>query len=546
MQLQPEFAEAHFNLGNALTAKGQLVEAAACYGRTLQLQPEFAECTSIWKSTPRAGEVGRGRRLLSPRPAAEAGFCRGTLQSRQSLPGPGTLGRSGRLLPAGSAIEARLRRVARQPGPVFQRLRKPDYAAACYRRLLELKPDSAPAHNALGDVLQEQGKLDEAIACYQRSVQLQPDFADAHGNLGKVFLDQKKFDQAAAWYRQASQLKPDSAEVCCSLGNALMGQGKLEEAAGCYRRALELKPDFAGAHYNLGLAFNHQGKLDEAAACCRRALQLEPDYAEAYDSLGLALQYQGKGDAATACYRRALELKADLASAHGNLGSLLRSQGKLDEAVACYRRAVELKPKQAEAHANLGVAFAAQGRFDEAVACFRQAPELKPDDSQACSDLLLTLQYRAGTTLCRVGPAHAEYEQRHAEPLRSTWPRHENVRNPDRMLRVGFVSADFGRHPVGYFLIRVLENLDRDQAGIVCYSDRIIEDDLTRASGLRRPPGDDVVGSSDEQLAEEIRPTASTSSSTWQAIRPATGCWCSPASRRRWRSPGPATWAPPG
>ena len=56
--------------------------------------------------------------------------------------------------------------------------------------------------------------------------------------------------------------------------------------------------------------------------------------------------------------------------------------------------------------------------------------------------------------------------------------KHENVRDPHRRLRVGFVSHDFGRHPVGYFLIRVLENLGRAQWEIICYCDHIVKNDL--------------------------------------------------------------------
>ena len=79
-----------------------------------------------------------------------------------------------------------------------------------------------------------------------------------------------------------------------------------------------------------------------------------------------------------------------------------------------------------------------------------------------------------------IGRCPPEFQRRHAAPLRSIWPAHDNGRDPERRLRVGFVSPDFCRHPVGYFLIRCLENLDRGLFEAVCYSDRIIQDDLTK------------------------------------------------------------------
>ena len=86
--------------------------------------------------------------------------------------------------------------------------------------------------------------------------------------------------------------------------------------------------------------------------------------------------------------------------------------------MACYRRALELKPDYAEAHNNLGIALKEQGNLDEAIACYRRALELKPDYAEAHSNLLFTLQYRTGVTPAALAEAHAEYDRRHAGPLR--------------------------------------------------------------------------------------------------------------------------------
>ena len=78
-----------------------------------------------------------------------------------------------------------------------------------------------------------------------------------------------------------------------------------------------------------------------------------------------------------------------------------------------------------------------------------------------------------------------------------------------------FVSPDFRRHPVGYFLIRALENLDRRQCETVCYCDRTIGDELTARFQAAAPQWRDVAGQSDERWPSRSAPTGSTSSSTW-------------------------------
>ena len=319
--------------------------------------------------------------------------------------------------------------------------------------------------------LKDQGKLDEAVACYRRALELKPDYAEAHNNLGIALKD----------------------------------QGKLDEAVACYRRALELKPDYAEAHNNLGIALKDQGKLDEAVACYRRALELKPDFAEAHNNLGVALKDQGKLDEAVACYRRALELKPDYAEAHNNLGVALKDQGKLDEAVACYRRALELKPDYAEAHNNLGNAFKDQGKLDEAVACYRRALELKPDFAGAHSNLVYTQIFCPGYDAQTLYEEHRRWNQQHAAPLAKFIQPHLNDRSPDRRLRVGYVSPDFRSHPVGRFLLPLLESHDHGSFEIFCYASVRIPDTMTDRCRAHADVWRDVLGLSDEQVAHTIR-----------------------------------------
>ena len=90
-------------------------------------------------------------------------------------------------------------------------------------------------------------------------------------------------------------------------------------------------------------------------------------------------------------------------------------------------------------------------------------------------------------------------------PSRDAIMPHRNGQVRGERLRLGFVSADLGRHPVGYFLVRVLENLGREGMETVCYSNRILKDELTHRIQSAATGWHDVMGISDEGLAEQIR-----------------------------------------
>ncbi len=347
-------------------------------------------------------------------------------------------------------------------------------AEQIYRQILAVEPNQPDALHLLGVIAiqhHEAGRLQAAEQIYRQILALQPNQADAWHLLGVIAYQVGKHGIAVEYIGRAITLSPYVESYYLDYGNTLKEQGKFDEAVACYRRALELKPDYAEAHNNLGVTLNDQRKWDEAIACYRRALELKPDYAEAHNNLGIAIQNLGKLDEAVACCRCALELKPDYADAHNNLGNALKDQGKLDEAVACYRRALELKP----------------------------------DFVSARSNLLCTLQYCTGVTPSGLAEAHAEYDRRHAAPLYVTLAQHENARDRHRRLRLGFISPDLARHPVGVFLVRVLENLSQEQYETICYSDRMVKDDLTLRLQAATTRWRDVIGISDQRLAEQIR-----------------------------------------
>ncbi len=473
LAVQPDHAEAIHLLGVIAAQVGRPDDAVACCRRAVELKPDYAAAHN---------NLGNALRQQGKLPEAVASYRRAV-----------------ELMPDFAMAHSNLGVALKEQGILNEAI-----ASCC--RAVELIPDYAEAHNNLGNALRDQGKLDQAVARYRRAVQIKPDYAEAHANLGWALMEQTKPDEAIACWRRALEIRPDYAEVLSDLGNSLREQAKPEEAVACLRRAVELKPDFAAAHNNLGNALWDQKKPDEAVACWRRALSLNPDFADAHNNLGNALRDHGKLDDALTCFHRALEIKPDYFEAHSNLGNALKDQGKLGEAIACYQRSIALKPNFADAHYNLGNALKGLGKLAEAIACYRRALELKPDYVAAHDNLLMALQYRTGVMPAELAEAHAEYDRLHTAALRDAIVPNRDLRDTrSRRPRVGFVSPDLGRHPVGYFLVRVLENFDKEQFETVCYSDRTVKDDLTQRMQSAATQWRDVIGLSHQRLAHQIR-----------------------------------------
>ena len=349
------------------------------------------------------------------------------------------------------------------------------------------------------------GRLGDAEAIYRQILAWAPNHADALHWLGVIALQVGQLEAAADFIQRAIAANAGVAAYHSNLGVALTALGRCEEAIASLRRALELQPAFADAHYNLGNALRNHGRPREAVAAYREAIRVQPNFADAYSNLGVALKDLRAFDEALAVFHQAIQLRPDLASAHSNLGIILHERGQIDEAAAAYRRALALAPDFADAHNNLGNALKDRGCLDEAVAALRRAIQLQPQHAIYGSNLILTLQYSSACSTAELALERRRWNDAHAAPLRAHWRAHENIPDPARRLRVGYVSTDLRDHVVGRTLLPCFEAHDREQFEFVVYSGSTAADAVRerfrRGSVLWR----ETSALSDEKLAATIR-----------------------------------------
>jgi len=288
-----------------------------------------------------------------------------------------------------------------------------------------------------------------------------------------------------------------------NLGATLHDLGRFDEAETCFRRAIQLMPNLADAHYNLGNTLKNLGRLEEAKACYRKALQLKPDFAGAYSNLGIALQETGNLYEAEMVLRQALQIKPNFMEAYNNLGSTLNDLGRLDEARVEYETALRIKPEYAEILNNLGNTLLNMGRHDEAISCYRRALQTNPDYLRARSNLLFSLNYSTIHSQEFCFAEALEYGRIVRNKVTSAYTQWPSKIQPER-LRVGLVSADFGNHPVGYFMESVLTQLCTTSIELIAYPTSPKSDEMTARIKPRFSAWKPLYGKSDEAAARLI------------------------------------------
>ncbi|HYV34970.1 MAG TPA: tetratricopeptide repeat protein [Gemmataceae bacterium] len=245
LELQPEDADAHFNLANLYVFQNQFTDAIAQCQETLKRRPDHVEAqynlAFAFHSLGRREEAIQWyRQVLEVRPDH--------VDAQNSL------------------------------GLALMEQSHWEEAAACFRQVLDFEPEHVEALNNLGLVLLKLARWDEAVSLLRQVIRLRPHHLDAQNNLGVALTEMGYFDEAMLCFDQAVRLDPGFAQAHNNMGKAYSLYDQPEEAIQRFQQALRLNPNFTEAYCNLGTVHKHRCEYDEAAAFYEQAFRLEPEH----------------------------------------------------------------------------------------------------------------------------------------------------------------------------------------------------------------------------------------------------------------------------
>ena len=319
LEIKPEFADAHYNLGLTFQELNQLDAAVKCYKETLAIHRNYA------KAHNNLGVIYK-----------EFGQMEAAVKSYEQ------------------AIEAHpdYAEAHNNLGVVLQKLGQLDEATNCYKKALGVQPDYFEVHINLGNTLNELGQSDEAINSYSQALSINPEYADVQNNIGIIYQKMGQLDEAVNCYEKAIAINPEYGEAHFNLGNTLKDLGQLYEAVTHFEKTIELNSSSAEAHNNLGKTLLQLDEVDSSMHQFNQAIALHSDFQEAHNNLGVAHQRLGQIDAAIACYKNSISIFPE-SRALNNLGIAYQETGKIISALESFEKAISINPDNAEPYRNL-------------------------------------------------------------------------------------------------------------------------------------------------------------------------------------------------
>jgi len=318
-----------------------------------------------------------------------------------------------------------------------------------------------------------------------------------------VRLESTGFEEVIALCDRALVLAteaPIRAEIMLRKAQAFFALGRLQQTDEVLAQALAAQPTRHHIHFTIGLLRHYTGRNTEAEAAYRAAIALQNPYPAAWNNLGNVLDDLGRPAEARDAFAMAIKQSPSFSMAHNNLGASLAGQGHYAAAADAHKQALELDPRNVAARINLGVALLEQGRISPAITAFDAALTAAPKNRDAADNWLYSRIYSQEDPEVIYGD-HAAWGQ--MSPTVEPAPVHEP--DPERRLRVGYVSPDFRQHSVNYFFEPLLNAHDPKAVEVFCYADVTHGDAVTARLKARADHWRDIRGRSVSDVHDLVR-----------------------------------------
>jgi tetratricopeptide (TPR) repeat protein len=364
LAINPDVAEAHSNLGNALKEQQRFEDALESYAAALALHADdpdtYYNRGVVLQALQRREEaLDSYDRALALNANDEQAWNNRAVVLKDLGRHEAALESVDRAL----ALNARNVEALGNRGNILNDRGDAEAALGAYDLALELFPDYAEAWYNRGRALQSLERQEEAVQSYGKALALNPNLVQAYNNRATALRKLNRLKDALLDCQQAIALQRDYVEAYRTQGQVLREMGRADMAALSYEAITVLDNGDAKALQHRALALNEAKQHEAALESVGRAIALEPDNGDFYLTRGVIQRRAKLYDAAIESNRKSIELRPDHPAGYVNQGRLMDELGRTRDAMDYYEQAVAVDPECALAHFNRGLIQLQAGNY---------------------------------------------------------------------------------------------------------------------------------------------------------------------------------------
>ena len=350
----------------------------------------------------------------------------------------------------------------------------------------------------------QQGDFARAQTLYEGVRSMEARHFDATHLLGVLMLQQGEPETAVRLLCDALRISPDASVAHLNLGFALLVLNRSQEALFHFQGSLLSHPHDRDALLGQALALRGLRRYEEALASVTKLLAEHGVVCDALQAHGAILVDLQRPSEALASLDRALALSPPSVEIHETRGNALLALQRFEEALESYDRALAIDPNRAISLRNRSIVLLNLGRHQEALESDDRAIAVGPKDPIATSNRIFLLDFVPDLGFIEHQMARRQFFKDHASdlPAPAAFP---NLKDPNRRLTLGYVSADFRHHSAAACFGPIVRNHDKSKFKVICYSGVVVEDDWTQEFRKISDEWRSTALLSDEELAEQVR-----------------------------------------
>jgi len=296
-------------------------------------------------------------------------------------------------------------------------------------------------YNILGYAYQELGELEKAEVSYLKSLGLNNNFLEAKFNLAVLFYKKKFPNKAEKLF--IDYIDQDKNNYLCYFNLGIINFEKKDylKAIDFFKKTVDLKKDFYYGYHQLGLAYEKENNIEEAIKFYQIANKINKD---------------------------------NLNISYNNLGVIFLKSKKLKEALDYFKTALNFKGQKELIYQNIAIIYSELGEADNSIYYMKKAVEENKSDLKILSRFIGTFPY--------TNYKFNDYEfwsKQFSNNIIRLKQQNEIINFKKKKIHLGFFSADFRNHPVGYFLLDLLPYFKKSNFDIFFYSHSPVDDDLS-------------------------------------------------------------------
>ena len=268
-------------------------------------------------------------------------------------------------------------------------------------------------------------------------------------------------------------------QLCNIYGLILLKLNKTEGAVSYFQKSINIKSDFFEAHFNLLQSFYDLKKYDEAILQSKKCLKINSKSIKTFLLLGNLYDKLNQEKKSEKYFSEILKIDSKDSNAYYSLGNLYKKKANYEKAIYNYKLAIKFNENYFASYNNLGTLYQEIGKFDLAILNFKSVIKINPNFSGAYQNYLFCLNFSKYFDLNLYFELVQKFKQSLSKIDLDKISKFPKIKKTDKKIRVGFVSGDYGNHPVSHYLLNTINHISEKKFELIAYSNSNRMDEIT-------------------------------------------------------------------